>query len=684
MSMKFQKWIVPIVFMGAALLPGLIKAQKFQEPTKDELQMTTDPKAPGAPAVYLYREKVTDNNRHFISEYARIKVLTEKGKDKATVEVPYGGNGAPPHIEGRTIHPDGTVVPLTGSGPELLVQSNREGRSNVRVFTLPSVEVGSILEYRWTLPIGEGRTGGVSNDNQGYFDSALASAIAYWDVQKDLFIHKEHFYYDPLNDLERNVVGNLNVTHYVDGEIASYLLYSEHLPPGAKVAVSPRRDYDLVVQDVPPITHELYAPPEMGREYSVRFFYSPYLSGDVYWESEGKRWQKEIDRAADASEALKSAAAEITAGAATDEAKARKLYDAVQALGNFAFTGGGAAPAAFLGGVSEIRPADQVWSAKGGGRNDIAILYLALARADGLHADAMEIPDRRFRIFDPGYLSLSQFNTDIVILHVGDRDVFVDPGEKLLPFGQLRWSHTLCGGLAETSTGVSRALLTPANLTKDAITAHAANFVVDPSGTISGTVQLVMNGPEALELRQLNLTAGAGSVNQRLAESLRRMLPLTLNAEIAGIKGMETSEGYLQVTANVSGTLGTVTGKRLLLPAFPFSSGSPEQFASEESRESPVDMHYAEQVIDDVVYHLPAGYAVQGAPQAAQMPWPEHADLVIKVAANANTLDVRHTFARAFVLLDAKEYPALHDYYAKIAVNDQQQVVLSPASGAGN
>ena len=37
------------------------KAQKFQEPTKAELQMTSDPKAPGAPAVFLYREERTDN-----------------------------------------------------------------------------------------------------------------------------------------------------------------------------------------------------------------------------------------------------------------------------------------------------------------------------------------------------------------------------------------------------------------------------------------------------------------------------------------------------------------------------------------------------------------------------------------------------------------------------------------------
>ena len=681
--MKNLGWIVPVVLWGAAALPGLMAAQKFQEPTREELQMTADPKAPGAAAVYLYREKITDNSRHFISEYARIKVLTEKGKERATVEVPYTGGGAPPRIEGRTIHPDGTVIPLAGSGPELLVQSNRQGRTNVRVFTLPNVEVGSILEYRWTLPMGEGTVGGVSNSRQGYFDSALASAIPYWDVQKDLFIHKEHFYYDPLNDLERGTGGNQNITHYVNGEIASYLLYSADLPPGAKVAVSPRQDYDLVVQDVPAIAHEPFAPPETGRDFAVRFYYSPYLSGEIYWESEGKKWQKEIDRDAEASGALKSAAAEIAGGAATDEARARRLYDAVQALNNSAFTGGGPR-LTIIGGRTELHPADQTWSAKGGTRNDIAILYLALARAAGLKADAMEIPDRRWRTFDPGFLSLSQLDTDIVILHLDGKDVFADPGEKLLPFGQLRWSHTLCGGLAETGTGVSRGLLTPANLTKDAITAHAANFVVEPGGNISGTVQMVMNGPSALELRQLNLTAGVAAVNQRLAEWLRKLLPATLNAEVAGIKGIDTSEGYLQVTARVTGTLGSVTGKRLLLPAFPFSTNSPEQFASAESRESPVDMHYAEQVIDDVVFHLPPGYTVQSAPQAAQMPWPEHAELVVKVSANANTLDVRHIFARAFVLLDAKEYPALHDYYAKLAVNDQQQVVLGSSSAGGN
>ena len=120
-------------------LPAGVLAQKFQEPTKEELQMTSDPKAPGAPAVYLYREEVTDNGRHFISEYARIKVLTDLGKEYATVEVPYSGNGAPPRIDGRTIHADGTVVPLTGNASDILVVKSLRTHVRARVFNLPSV-----------------------------------------------------------------------------------------------------------------------------------------------------------------------------------------------------------------------------------------------------------------------------------------------------------------------------------------------------------------------------------------------------------------------------------------------------------------------------------------------------------------------------------------------------------------
>ncbi len=50
----------------ATAFPSVLHAQ-FQPPTKEELEMTSDPKAPGADAVYLYREEKPDDNLHYHS-----------------------------------------------------------------------------------------------------------------------------------------------------------------------------------------------------------------------------------------------------------------------------------------------------------------------------------------------------------------------------------------------------------------------------------------------------------------------------------------------------------------------------------------------------------------------------------------------------------------------------------------
>jgi len=654
--------------------------QKFQEPTKEELQMTSDRKAPGASAVFLYREETADNRNHYISEYARIKVLTELGKEWATVEVPYTpGYSELPIITGRTIHPDGTVVPLTGKASDLLVFKNHNNHVKAAVFNLPSVEVGSILEYKWTIPLTGGKVSGVLNEDAGVISGMLAGSIPEWEVQQPIYVHKEHFYWNPLSGLDTNPGGS-SIDYFVDGEPAHYLLFTERLPSGFHTTRSNKGDYTLDIQDVPAIVDEANAPPRHSFLYRVRFYYTPYLDAAVYWDNELKRWSRQLDQYAAQTSTIHDAANQITAGANTPDAKARKLYDAVQALDSSDFTRAkDEAERRQLHLKRELKKAQDVWNEKSGSGNEIAALYLALARAAGLQADGLKVSDRNLEIFDPNYLDLRQLDDLLVVLHLDGKDVYLDPGQKLCPFGQLAWNHLLAGGLEQNSKGP---VYTPPNLTKDAITAHAAELTVDANGGVTGTVKILMNGPAALYWRQLSLTTDPDEMKKRFSESLHEALPQGISGEVTGFQGMETSAGYLSAGVKVSGRLGSATGKRLILPGFFFSAGAHTQFVAEEKREAAVDLHYAEQVIDDVVYHLPAGFAVESAPQAVQLPWPDHAALVVKTAPGAGTIDIKHIFARAFVLLDAKEYPALRDYYQKIATNDQQQLVLAPAAGA--
>src|SRR3569623_2957472 len=69
-------------------VPVSSRAQ-FQSIPNEELSMTSDPAAPGAAAVYLYREETTDDPHAFRTVYARIKVLTEEGKSAAVVHVEF-------------------------------------------------------------------------------------------------------------------------------------------------------------------------------------------------------------------------------------------------------------------------------------------------------------------------------------------------------------------------------------------------------------------------------------------------------------------------------------------------------------------------------------------------------------------------------------------------------------------
>ena len=135
----------------AAVSPAFVRAQ-FQPPNPDELKMTEDPKAPGAAAVYLDYEETDKSKEESTEYYARIKVLTEKGKEAATVAITYpAGELNIGSIRARTIHTDGTIVPLNVKPEDLLEVKSGDYRLQRKVFTLPSVEVGSILEFAYQV-----------------------------------------------------------------------------------------------------------------------------------------------------------------------------------------------------------------------------------------------------------------------------------------------------------------------------------------------------------------------------------------------------------------------------------------------------------------------------------------------------------------------------------------------------
>lgn len=684
--MRFHRYpsLMAVLAVLSFCPPGT--AQKFQEPTQDELKMTSDAMAPGAPAVYLYREEVTDNDKHFVSQYARIKVLTERGMNWSVVHISFRPElDGKPMVEGRTIHPDGSVYPLAESNVETVEVPQGGATSHEVKVALPNVTVGSILEYRWTRPLIGANLRSVADFGEAakaearasLFAAEIASRTPDWIVQRHLFIHHERFYFHPFNALQLTPGSDQNRrnTKWVNGERANYLLYTRRLPPGVEVAKSPNGDYSLDIHNVPAIPQEPDGPPDPGLSYRVRFFLTPYVDSDAYWDNEINRWSKELDELTAVTPALSSAVQQTTTGANSVEAKARALYDAVQRIEYTDYTKSPMQTQHLALRLRTLKRPDEVWGKKSGNSAEIAVLYLALLRAAGIEADGLAVTDRSRALFDPSFLSFDQFHALLVGIRVNGATIYLDPGEKLCPFGQLSWKHTLTGGIEQN---VRAPINTPANSLQNALSRRSAELTIDAAGAATGSFHIEMNGPAALYWRQLNLTAGPDETQKQFQESLSQALPQGIGADAVKIEGLNTAAGNLSVTGKLTGRLGKSEGSRVSLPAFFFTGDKAVELVPQENRESLVDLHYAEQVIDEVLYRLPMGYAVEGAPQAIQLPWPGHAALVVTVFNSPGSVAVKRNFGRSFALLAVKEYPALRVFYQRVAANDQQQLVIAP------
>ncbi|MFM2289703.1 MAG: hypothetical protein RL684_2846, partial [Pseudomonadota bacterium] len=72
-----------------AALPQTSAAFDWQPVLPAELAMTAEPKAPGAPAICLYRQVERFDNDGSEKYYVRIKILAEAGRKYSDVEIPY-------------------------------------------------------------------------------------------------------------------------------------------------------------------------------------------------------------------------------------------------------------------------------------------------------------------------------------------------------------------------------------------------------------------------------------------------------------------------------------------------------------------------------------------------------------------------------------------------------------------
>ncbi|HSZ63495.1 MAG TPA: DUF3857 domain-containing protein [Terriglobales bacterium] len=622
----------------------------FQPISQDELKMTSEPHAPGAPAIILYRQVDRDDNIHTPHEdnYFRIKILTEEGRKHGNIQIPFLKElDNVVNIKARTIRPDGSISNFDGKIFEKELVKERGTELLAKVFTLPDVEVGSILEYSFTIDFVEHKL----------FRSN-------WILSNELFTRKAQFSLKPY-----------------EGTYVKYTLrWSWHdLPPGAVPKEGPDHIIRMEASDIPAFQAEDHMPPANELKSRVNFIYEEGITpGDEadFWKQFGKKRNGELESFLGKRKAMEQAVAEIVSPNDSQDVKLRKIYDRVQQIRNKSYELRKTEQELKREKEKPIENVEEIWKRGYGSGVQLTWLFLGLARAAGFEAYGCWVSSRREYFFTPKTLESAKLNSNVVLVKLNGKDLYLDPGGPFTPFGLLEWSETGVPGLRLDSNGGTwiRTTLPEA---ADSQIAHLAKLKLSDNGDLEGKLTLTYTGLEAMYHRLQERHADDVARKKFLEERVTSQIGVSAEAELTSQPDWANSETPLVAEFNLKIPNWTANaGKKVLIPAAIFTVGEKNVF-EHANRVHPIYFEYPHEKVDDITIELPPGWQVSSLPPLQDRDG-KVITYTLKVEQSPGTLRLTRKLAVDIVLLDPKNYPALRNFYENIRTSDGVQIVALP------
>jgi hypothetical protein len=642
--------IAAVILLGAAVcrVPSSSAADEWLPISPEELKMTSVPEAPGAPAVYLFRQVDRNDAQGRANErnYARIKILTEEGRKYADVEIPYFKNeGSIINVKARTVRPDGTIANFEGKPFDKTIVKARGLKYLAKTFTLPDVQVGSIIEYQYTY-----------NPQEGYvYDST-------WILSEELFTVRGKFSLKP--DASFNVRWSTPVG----------------LPAGNTPPKDDHGTFRMEAQKVPAFQIEDFMPPENELKYRVEFTYVDNSNmetvPDKFWKKEGQRLNSGIETFVGKRKAMEQAVAQIVSASDTPEVKLQKIYAKVQTLRNTTFEAEKTEQEKKREKEKDVNNVEDVWKRGYGNGLQLTWLFLALARAAGFEAYPVMVSVRSVYFFNPAIMNPSQLDTNVVLVKLNGKDVYCDPGTLYVPFGLLPWAETAVQGLRLDKDGGTwvRTDLPQSSVSR---IERKADLKLDDTGSLAGKLTITFTGLEALSRRQEERNVDEADRKKFLEDQVKEYIPVGIDVELTNKPDWGSSSETLvaQYDLKVPGWASSA-GRRALLPVALFGATEKRVFEV-SSRVHPIYFEFPFRKMDDVTIELPLGWEVSSVPPLKNQD-SKAIVYTLKVDNDKGTLRLSRTLNVDVLLLDAKLYPTLRAFFQIVRAADEQQVVLQP------
>jgi len=650
--------LVAVLLVGAMLRnAGQVSGDEWQPITPEELKMTSEPLAPGAPAIYLYRQ--VDRNDSGISgsrstraateyNYVRIKILTEEGRNHANVEIPFEkGRTSVSGIRARTIRPDGSVVNFDGKVFENTIVKSKTLKYLAKTLTMPEVAVGSIIEYHF---------------NYDFEDNYIFSS--HWLLSEELFTKRALFTLKPYQRSPWTVQWS----------------WPAGLPKGTE---PPKEGPDHIVrmttQDVPAFLIEDHMPPPNELKFRVDFIYHdemPEQDIEKYWKKFSKKQSDRVEGFVGKRKAMEQAVAQIVSPNDSPEEKLRKIYARTQKIRNLSYEVRRSQEEIKRDRQKEIKDVEELWNEGYGWGADITWLFLGLARAAGFEAYPALVSNRREYFFLKERINSRELDSNVVLVKLNGKDLYLDPGAAFTPFGLLPWVETGTPGRTLDKDGGTwiQTTLPDSNVSH---VERSAELKLTSEGVLEGKMKLTYTGLEALSRRSGQRNEDDTERKKFLEEQVKEYIPTGTEVELSNKPDWSASEAPLvaEFALKVPGWVASA-GRRVLFPVGLFGATEKHLF-EHANRVWPIYFIYPYRLIDDLTIELPLGWQVGSLPKDVDLD-AKAAEYSVKMESKNGSLHIRRELRCDLMILPKDKYAALRGFFQNVRIQDDQQIVLQP------
>ncbi len=646
-----------VVFMSRPVSAG----DDWQPIDPADLALKDNPASPGANAMILYRESSVDEKRANIDgvsvfEYYRIKIFTKEGDKQGDVEIPFFKEYSDvKDVRARTIRPDGSIVNFQGAPFEKTLVKASGVRYLAKTFTLPDVQPGCIIEYRYHIQFRPG----FLHDKE-------------WVLTSELYTREGHFSFQPF-------ASNWD-THP--------LFFRQY---GGATAIKPELvngSYKLVMKDIPGIPEEDYMPPIRTQQQRLEFYYRneddpSSETVDHYWARMNGKLSSEFDHFMDKRGALQKDLAKTVDPNDSPDVKVRKIYARVQQIRNLSFEESRSEKEEKKENIKKVSNVEDVLNHGYGDESDINALFVALCRAAGFSSDVLLVAPRNTAIFLPNLQDLGQLSSDMAWVKAGDKEYYVDPGAMTFPFGVLPWYETATQGLR--ISGKSADMITvPPSEPGDSKMSRTVKLTLAEDGSASGTASIDWTGIIAGEMRNEYRKEDETGRKKVLEDRVHGWLPNGTSFEITKIDNWEKISEPLHVEGTLKfADLGSPVGHRMIVPATVFQSEVPRGFDS-ATRKNTIYFQNPFLEVDEIHYTAPAGFKIGTMPPLKEIKTTPVVGYSLGVTQQGETLVVKREFMVDGIVFAVKYYNALRTFFNSVKTNDQTQLVLQRAESANN